>query len=64
MSAALDWRTPSIRVHDSRDLPVRQIAYLRTHAEVPATALITRQHHDAAGHLVKQWDPRLATPNL
>ena len=64
MSAALDWRTPSISVHDSRGLPVRQIAYLRTHAEVPATALITRQHHNAAGHGVKQWDPRLPAPNL
>ncbi|RON71299.1 RHS repeat-associated core domain-containing protein [Pseudomonas fluorescens] len=64
MSAALDWRTPSIGVHDGRHLPVSQIAYLRTHAEVPATVLISRQHHNAAGHLVKQWDPRLATPNL
>jgi insecticidal toxin complex protein TccC len=59
-------RTPSLTVNESRGLPVRQVAYLRTVAAVPVETLITRQHYDAAGRLLEQWDPRLfgLVPNL
>ena len=64
----LNWRTPSLVVNDSRGLPVRQVAYLRTVAGTAAQSLITRQHHDVPGRPVEQWDPRLfgtaPKPNL
>lgn len=56
--------TPSLTAFDSRGLPVRQVAYLRTVSDSPVQALITRLHHDAAGSLLEQRDPRLSTPNL
>jgi insecticidal toxin complex protein TccC len=56
---SLHRRTPSLTVHESRGLPVRQVAYLRAVADGPANTLITRQHYDAAGRLLEQWDPRL-----
>ncbi|MCO8312373.1 RHS repeat-associated core domain-containing protein [Pseudomonas mandelii] len=61
---AIDWRTPALSVIDGRGLPIRQVAYLRTFADEPASALISRQRHDIAGCLVTQWDPRLDEPNL
>ncbi|WP_448725041.1 RHS repeat-associated core domain-containing protein [Pseudomonas farris] len=64
MTSSIHRRTPSLNVIDGRGLPIRQIAYLRTVAGETATALVTRQQHDAAGHLVAQWDPRLSRPNL
>ncbi|MGX1187885.1 insecticidal toxin complex protein TccC [Pseudomonas sp. F-14 TE3623] len=64
MTANVHRRTPSLTASDSRGLPIRQVAYLRTVASETATALITRHQHDAAGHLVAQWDPRLSRPNL
>ncbi|WP_460144862.1 RHS repeat domain-containing protein [Pseudomonas sp. S2_A02] len=64
MTANIHRRTPSLSVNDGRGLPIRQIAYLRTVAGETATALITRQQHDAAGRLVAQRDPRLSRPNL
>ncbi|KIF63155.1 toxin [Pseudomonas fluorescens] len=56
--------TPSLTVNDGRGLPVRQVAYLRTVADVPVEALVTRLRHDIAGRLVEQQDPRLSVPNL
>lgn len=60
--------TPSLSVHDPRALSARQVAYLRKTADGPVESLITRQHHDLAGRLVAQWDPRLfetaPKPNL
>uniref|UniRef100_UPI001F56601C hypothetical protein n=1 Tax=unclassified Pseudomonas TaxID=196821 RepID=UPI001F56601C len=64
MSSNLHRRTPALAVSDARGMPVRQVAYLRTVAEDTATALITRQHHDHAGRLLEQWDPRLSVPCL
>jgi insecticidal toxin complex protein TccC len=59
MSAQLHRKTPTINAVDSRGLPVRQIAYWRRNAEDAPQARITRQHHDTAGQLIAQWDPRL-----
>ncbi|MBV4485396.1 RHS repeat-associated core domain-containing protein [Pseudomonas sp. SWRI153] len=64
MTASVHRRTPSLVASDSRGLPIRQIAYLRTVVGATATALLTRQQHDAAARLVAQWDPRLSRPNL
>ena len=67
MTASVHRRTPALTVSDGRGLPIRQVAYLRTVASDTATALVTRQHYDAAGRLVAQWDPRLfgaPKPNL
>jgi insecticidal toxin complex protein TccC len=63
MSASIHWRTPSLSVSDGRGLPVRQVAYLRTVAGDTPSALVTRQHHDVAGRLVAQQDPRLPIAN-
>lgn len=63
MSASIHWRTPSLSVSDGRGLPVRQVAYLRTVEGDTPSALVTRQHHDVAGRLVAQQDPRLPTAN-
>jgi insecticidal toxin complex protein TccC len=59
MTTTVHWRTPNLTVIDSRGLPIRQIAYLRKVAAGPVETLITRQHYDAAGRLLEQWDPRL-----
>ncbi|VVO43527.1 hypothetical protein [Pseudomonas fluorescens] len=59
MSAALHRNTPTLSVIDSRGLPVRQVAYLRTVENDEPQARITRQQRDAAGRAVAQWDPRL-----
>lgn len=64
MNANLHRRTPSLLVIDSRGLPLRQVAYLRARADEPAVALVTRQQHDMAGHLVAQFDPRLNGPTI
>ena len=63
MSASTHWRTPSLTASDGRGLPVRQVAYLRTVAGDTPSALVTRQHHDVAGRLVAQQDPRLPIAN-
>lgn len=68
MMTTVHGRTPSLVVNDSRGLPLRQVAYLRTEVGGTADALITRQLHDVRGRLIGQWDPRLfgvaPTPNL
>jgi insecticidal toxin complex protein TccC len=58
----MHWHTPTLSANDGRGLPVRQVAYLRSTGEV--TSLVNRQQHDAAGHLVAQFDPRLSIPSL
>jgi len=52
-------RTPDIVAVDGRGLPVRRVAYLRSQASAPTTALTTHQRFNVAGHLIEQWDPRL-----
>ncbi|SFH10497.1 RHS repeat domain-containing protein [Pseudomonas sp. NFACC45] len=52
-------RTPDLVVFDSRGLPARHVGYLRSRATSSSVALVSRQRHNAAGHLVEQWDPRL-----
>ncbi|WLH34490.1 toxin [Pseudomonas sp. FP2196] len=57
-------RTPTVAVVDGRGSPIRQVSYLRTLADDTPKALVSRQQHDVAGHLVAQQDPRLPTANL
>ncbi|QZA96917.1 toxin [Pseudomonas mandelii] len=67
MSQNLHYRTASVIAHESRELPARQIAYLRKRPGDALEPLITRQRHDVIGQLVEQRDPRLVdalTPNL
>lgn len=59
MSAQLHRKTPMLTVVDSRDLPVRHVAYWRSDAANTAQPRITRQEHNVAGQLIAQWDPRL-----
>ncbi|MFI8223962.1 RHS repeat domain-containing protein [Pseudomonas sp. NPDC085632] len=56
--------TPTLHSWDPRKLPVRTVGYLRTVTNDASTALVSRQHHDPAGWLVEQWDPRLSVPCL
>lgn len=51
-------RTPSLKVFDSRGLPVQTIAYRRSDAFTLARALHTVQVHDCAGRVKAQWDAR------
>ncbi|MFD2884657.1 hypothetical protein ACFS4T_27550 [Pseudomonas lini] len=60
MSPLMHWHTPEITARDPRGLPVRHVAYLRNVLDGPVQSLISRQSHNAAGHLVEQRDPRLA----
>lgn len=63
MNTRLHSRTPLLNVHDSRGLPVRQVAYWRgdVSARQPEARVTTRRH-DCAGHLVEQRDARLVSP--
>ncbi|MGE1175970.1 RHS repeat-associated core domain-containing protein [Pseudomonas sp. BW7P1] len=63
MEQSVHWHTPTLRVHDSRALEIRQIEYLRKMAGEEVQALITRQHYDVAGRPVAQRDPRLSIAN-
>jgi insecticidal toxin complex protein TccC len=64
MNQSVHWHTPTLRVHDPRDLPLSNVTYLRTVAGAQVERQITRQQHDHARHLVAQWDPRLSAPCL
>jgi len=64
MNQSVHWRTPALSAHDPRHLPVRNIAYLRTVAGADVECQISRQQHDTAGRVIKQWDPRLSAPCL
>ncbi|PAU59359.1 RHS repeat domain-containing protein [Pseudomonas sp. PICF141] len=59
MSFDIHSHTPVLSVIDSRGLPIRQVAYLRKATSDTLQTLIDRQHHDLAGRLIEQWDPRL-----
>lgn len=64
MSPRMHWHTPQITANDPRGLPVRHVACLRNVFDGPVQSLISRQSHNAAGHLVEQRDPRLAEAPL
>ncbi|MBV6822962.1 RHS repeat-associated core domain-containing protein [Pseudomonas sp. PD9R] len=55
----MDTHTPSINVVEPRGLAIRAVAYHRCAAGDPLEARVTHQHHDAAGRLIRQRDPRL-----
>lgn len=52
-------KTPKLSVVDPRGLTIRSVDYWRAVENLPAEARINRTAHDAAGHPIKQWDPRL-----
>ncbi|WP_429544251.1 RHS repeat domain-containing protein [Pseudomonas frederiksbergensis] len=52
-------KTPTLSVVDPRGLTIRSVDYWRAVENLPAEARINRTAHDAAGHPIKQWDPRL-----
>ncbi|MCO8313724.1 RHS repeat domain-containing protein [Pseudomonas mandelii] len=52
-------KTPKLSVVDSRGLLIRSVDYWRAVVNLPSEARINRTAHDAAGHPIKQWDPRL-----
>lgn len=64
----IDAHTPTLSVTDSRGLAVRNVAYCRHPRNPSIETRITRNHFDAAGHLLASWDPRLwgtaPKPNL
>ena len=65
-TASVHSDTPQLHANDPRNIPVRQVAYLRKETGGDVESLITRQHYDAAGRLLEQSDPRLfgVVPNL
>ena len=55
----MHYKTPRLSVVDPRGLQIRSVDYWRAVEKDPVQARINRTAHDAAGHPVKQWDPRL-----
>ena len=51
--------TPTLSVHESRGLAVRQVAYHRAEPAAPAQARITASVYDLFGRAIASWDPRL-----
>ncbi|WP_245150864.1 RHS repeat-associated core domain-containing protein [Pseudomonas fluorescens] len=51
--------TPTLTVSDPRGLAVRSVAHYRSIELEDAEERVNRSAHDALGHLVEQWDPRL-----
>ena len=68
MSISTSRCAPKLIAYDSRGLPIRQVAYLCKVVNGPLATLINRQHYNATGRLIEQWDPRLfgtaSKPNL
>ncbi len=64
MNTSPHFRTPDLYIHDPRTLPVKRVAYFRQVADGVVERLVTCQHHNAAGQLVEQWDPRLPRASL
>ncbi|MBC8996629.1 toxin [Pseudomonas sp. N40(2020)] len=64
MSRSVHLHTPDLVVYDPRSLAVRSVAYLRSNDEDTPVPQTPRQHYDANGHLVAQWDPRLEIASL
>ncbi|TBN31783.1 toxin, partial [Pseudomonas sp. BGI-2] len=58
-TTGMHYKTPRLFVVDPRGLPVRSVDYWRQIEGALAQARINRTLYDAAGHAVKQWDPRL-----
>ncbi len=52
-------KTPKLSAVDPRGLTIRTVDYWRAVENLPTEARINRTAHDAAGHPIKQWDPRL-----
>ena len=64
MTATVHANTPQLSVIDSRGLAVRHVAYCRReNTGVIPQARITRQQHDAVGHLRMLRDPRFQAPD-
>lgn len=58
MNPGVHHHTPTLAAIDGRGLVVRQVQYLRATAADAPQAQVSRQHHDAAAHVVAQYDPR------
>ncbi|MDR6915202.1 insecticidal toxin complex protein TccC [Pseudomonas sp. 3296] len=52
-------KTPKVSVVDPQALTIRSIDYWREVEGEPTQARINRTLHNAAGHPIMQWDPRL-----
>ena len=59
LTMGIHHKTPKLSVVDPRGLTIRSVDYWRAVENLPAEARINRTAHDAAGHPIKQWDPRL-----
>jgi insecticidal toxin complex protein TccC len=59
LTMGMHHKTPKLSVVDPRGLLIRAVDYWRAVENLPTEARINRTAHDAAGHPVKQWDPRL-----
>ena len=59
LTMGMHHKTPKLSVVDPRGLTIRTVDYWRAVENLPTEARINRTAHDAAGHPIKQWDPRL-----
>ncbi|MGF6396612.1 RHS repeat-associated protein [Pseudomonas frederiksbergensis] len=59
LTMGMHHKTPKLSVVDPRGLTIRSVDYWRSVENLPTEARINRTAHDAAGHPIKQWDPRL-----
>ncbi|WP_245150867.1 RHS repeat domain-containing protein [Pseudomonas fluorescens] len=59
LAQGIHTHTPTLTVSDPRGLAVRSVAYYRSTELEEAEERVNRSAHDALGHLVEQWDPRL-----
>ncbi|MFJ3377658.1 RHS repeat domain-containing protein [Pseudomonas sp. NPDC086112] len=59
LTMGIHHKTPKLSAVDPRGLTIRTVDYWRAVENLPAEARINRTAHDAAGHPIKQWDPRL-----
>ncbi len=59
LTMGMHHKTPKLSVVDPRGLLIRSVDYWRAVVNLPSEARINRTAHDAAGHSIKQWDPRL-----
>ncbi|EJN24669.1 RHS repeat-associated core domain protein-containing protein [Pseudomonas sp. GM79] len=59
LTMGMHHKTPKLSAVDPRGLTIRTVDYWRAVENLPTEARINRTAHDAAGHPIKQWDPRL-----
>jgi insecticidal toxin complex protein TccC len=59
LAIGMHHKTPQLSVVDPRGLLIRSVDYCRNVETGAAQVRINRTSHNAAGHAVKQWDPRL-----